>query len=96
MIGFWEDDVPVKADHESIRVTAYLKVDEILLSIGNYDDSNSKFHLHIDWKKLGLDPAKVEFVQPGVEGFQEGCHYTDGQEMSIEPRKGLLIYLKQE
>lgn len=96
MIGFWEDDAPVKADHESIRVTAYLKADETLLSIGNYDDSNSKFHLHIDWKKLGLNPAKVEFVQPEVECFQEGCRYTDGQEMSIEPRKGLLIYLKQK
>lgn len=96
MIGFWEDNTPVNTNNANIRVTTYLKPGEVLLSIGNYTDTTSNFHLKIDWQKLGLDPNKIKLIQPGINDFQNERQYTAGEEISIEPRKGLLIYIKQQ
>lgn len=94
MIGFWEKDVAVKTDDEKVKVTVYRKKEKVLLSVGNYSDENKKVRLHIDWKKLGLRSDQVRITVPDIPTFQEGRPYEIGDELSIEPRKGYLIYIR--
>ena len=94
MIGFWEADSPVKASDDDVKITAYKKSGKVLLSIGNYSDEVKKIRLSVDWKALGFKaPAKL--IIPDIPDFQKAKKYTLQDEIEIEPRKGLLLYLKK-
>lgn len=93
MIGFWEEDVPVKTSDEAVKVTVYKKNGKILLSIGNYSDETKRVNLHIDWKKLGMEKDKTEMVIPEIPTFQEACQATLADSLVVAPRKGWLVYL---
>lgn len=94
MIGFWETDAPVSTGDDSVKVTVYQRGKKLLLSVGNYSDVVKRIRLHIDWKKLGLRPHKPRFVIPAIDTFQPALELAEGEELSIEPRKGWLIYVE--
>lgn len=94
MTGFWEDNVPVTADDEAVKVTVYQRGKKFLLSIGNYSDEVKRVHLNIDWKKLGIRPHKARFTIPAIDTFQPALKLSEGDELSIDPRKGWLIYVE--
>lgn len=94
MIGFWETNPPVRANDNDVKVTAYKKSGKVLLSIGNYSDEVKKIRLSVDWKALGFKaPAKL--IIPDIPDFQKAKKCTLQDEIEIEPRKGLLLYLKK-
>lgn len=94
MIGFWEADSPVKASDDDVKVTAYKKSGKVLLSIGNYSDELKKIRLSVDWKALGFK-TPVKLIIPDIPDFQKAKSCTLQDEIEIEPRKGLLVYLKR-
>lgn len=94
MIGFWEANAPVSTDDEAVKVTVYKRGKKLLLSVGNYSDETKLVNLHIDWEKLGIRPHKPRFVIPAMDTFQPALKLTDGEKLSIEPRKGWLIYVE--
>lgn len=93
MIGFWEANTPISTNDENIKVTVYQRGKKLLLSVGNYSDEVKRIRLNIDWKKLGLRPHKAHFTIPALDAFQPALKLADGEELSIEPRKGWLIYV---
>lgn len=96
MIGFWEDNVPVKTNNESIKITSYIKPGETLISLGNYSDSSTTFTLdHINWQQLGLHPEKIQLIIPEIEDFQQASMLKVPDKITIDGRKGLLMYIKQ-
>lgn len=95
MTGFWKNDVPVTADSESVKATVYLHPGRALLSIGNFSDTTAAVALAIDWKALGLDPAKARLSAPEINHFQKAHTWSPGDTITIGPRRGYLIYLEQ-
>ena len=94
MIGFWEDDVPVRSDDDNVKVTVYKRKGKTLLSVGNYSDESRSFRLSVDWKKLGLNPHRTRLYVPEIPDFQKKREWSLDDVMTVEPRKGLLIYLE--
>lgn len=94
MLGYWDINSPVKTDQNNVKVTAYVKSDKILLSLGNFDTINHKVKLKIDWSKLGLDKTNVKIIAPYIEDFQENRIYNLDDDFEIETKKGLLLEIK--
>ncbi|WP_455592280.1 glycoside hydrolase domain-containing protein [Bacteroides sp.] len=96
MLGFWEEKPAVSASSEAVKITAYRKPGRVLLSVGNYSDTAQTVILTPDWEQLGLDPLKVKFVAPAINGFQEAGKWEVGEPITVLPRKGWLIYIMQK
>ena len=96
MHGFWESEPIVTTTDDAVKVTTYIKKDEILLSIGNYSDESKNIRLNINFGKINLTLPNVELFAPEIDGFQKEQHYNLTETMTVDPRKGLLIYLKKK
>ena len=96
MIGFWEKDVPVTTTDNDVKVTVYSRPGHALLSIGNYTDSVRAVGLDIDWDALGIDGSTARLTAPAIDHFQNARQWSPGDTISVEPRKGYLIYLDSE
>ena len=94
MKGYWEKDCPVTTNIKDILATVYQIASESLISVASWADSPVKFSFQIDWKTLGLDPAKAILFAPAIKDFQEESIFKPGDSISIEPKKGWLIYLR--
>lgn len=93
MTGFWEKDVPVTTTDSDVKVTAYQRGNRVLLSVGNYTDETKKVKLNIDFKKLGISATDVRLVAPEIADFQKAQTWNIGDEITVAPRKGWLIYI---
>lgn len=93
MIGFWETNHPVSTGDEAVKITVYQRGKKLLLSVGNYSDEVKRIRLNIHWEKLGLRPHKAQFTVPAIDTFQSALELAENEELSIEPRKGWLIYV---
>jgi hypothetical protein len=51
--------------------------------------------LAVDWKALGLDPARVRITAPPIAWFQEAREFAVGDTIPVEPGKGWLLRFEQ-
>ncbi|GAB3789977.1 glycoside hydrolase domain-containing protein [Dyella agri] len=95
MVGWWVHDTPVKTGNPDVLATSYVrKGDKTLVSIASWAPATAKVKLTINWKALGLNPARVRLVAPAVEGFQPATTFKPGDEITVEPGKGWLLELE--
>lgn len=93
MLGFWEQTPAVTASDETVKVTAYRKTGKTLLSIGNYSNDVKTVSLHINWEQLGLNPQKVKLSAPAIRKLQDKKEWDINDTITVQPRKGWLIYM---
>ena len=93
MIGFWEDNCPVTTTNSDVKTTVYKKEGKTLISIGNFSDTPKTVSLKIDFEELGLNATNTKLVAPGIQDFQPEKEWNPGDKITVEPRKGWLIYL---
>jgi hypothetical protein len=93
MIGYWVPTNPVKTTHPDILATAYLKKDRVLISVASWAKSPVMARLAVDWKALGLDPAKARLIAPEIPGVQFPTTFAPGDQIPFEPGKGWLLIL---
>jgi len=95
MIGYWSDNCPVKTDNEKVLVTVYKKKGTALISIASWADDDAEVQLNIDWKKLGIDPAKATINAPSVKNFQPAKVFKVGEKIPVEKGKGWMLIIKE-
>ncbi|MCK5456149.1 MAG: hypothetical protein KAI45_03415, partial [Melioribacteraceae bacterium] len=71
MIGYWDDNAPVKTDIEKVKATAYVKDKKTLIVLGSWLSEPVNVHLEIDWEALGLRKSNVEIQIPKIDNYQE-------------------------
>ncbi|MFT4205417.1 MAG: DUF6067 family protein [Chitinophagaceae bacterium] len=91
MVGYWVKDNPVKTDNPNVPITIYKKDKKVLVALASWDSSNVSIHLHIDWKKLGIDPAKTKIVAHEMNDFQPAKTFGINDPIAVEPAKGWLL-----
>jgi hypothetical protein len=79
-----------------VLATIYKKTGKVLVSIANWAAADVNIKLKIDWKALGIDPAKAIITAPEVKNFQQGTRFKDNQEIKVEKGKGWLLVIKEE
>lgn len=93
MIGFWESRSPVSTGNQDVKATVYKKQGRSLVSIGNFSDSPKTTSLKIDFEELELDPEKTKLIAPKIQNFQPAREWRVNEEITVESRKGWLIYI---
>ncbi|WPU96083.1 DUF6067 family protein [Mucilaginibacter sabulilitoris] len=94
MIGYWVDDNPVKTDHEKVLATVYKKDGAAMVSIASWEDTDTEIQLKIDWKKLGIDPAKATITAPEIRTFQPAKTFGLNDKIPVEKAKGWLLIIR--
>ena len=96
MIGFWNDETPVKTNNPETEATVYKGKDEVIIAVANWTPNPIKCKLIIDWKSLGLSPDSITAEIPAVQDFQEASSIDLSKEISMDGEKGFLIVLKRK
>jgi hypothetical protein len=96
MIGYWVPGCPVKASHEGILATVYLKKRKALISIASWAKEAVACRLEIDWSALGMDPHKARLSARNIPAFQKEARFDPSAEIPIEPGRGWLLLLEEE
>lgn len=96
MIGYWDHFPVVKTTNPNVLATAYVKKGKTLIAIGSWVNDPVNVKLQIDWKALGLDPAKVELIAPEVKKFQPARTFSPDDSIPVVPEKGWLLIAKEK
>ncbi len=96
MIGYWSPSCPVKTDHEDILVTAYMKEDQMLISLASWAREKTECHLMIDWRALDFDPSKARLYAQEIAEFQQSAEFDPDDAIPVEPGKGWLLILSEQ
>jgi hypothetical protein len=92
MIGWWETNCPVRTGRDNILATAYVKPGKTLIALASWAPEKVDVRLQLDWQALGLDASKVRLLAPEVKDFQPAKEWRVGEPISIEPKRGWLIF----
>jgi hypothetical protein len=95
MMGFWEKAPVATSDKRNVVVTAYVKKGKTLLSIGSWVDEPTKVKLTIDWKRLGLNPAKVKITAPEIRDYQKATTYKVGEAIPLDAKGDRLLIVSE-
>ena len=101
MVGYWDPDCPVTTSDPEVKATAYIKDGTTLVSIGNFSSKDKTIRLTIDWKALGIDPAKASVTAPAIENFQEERSFaplrmTGIENLSVKAKEGWILLIKNQ
>ena len=94
MFGYWVGDSPVKTDDPDVLATAYVRKGGALIALASWDKGPLRTRLEIDWKALGLDPAKARLTAPEIPGIQLPASFRLDEPIPVEPGKGWILVLK--
>ncbi len=94
MIGYWVDTNPVKTNSDKVLATVYKKDGAALVSIASWADTDTEIQLTIDWKQLGIDPAKATITAPEIDKFQPARTFKLDEKIPVDKAKGWLLVIK--
>jgi hypothetical protein len=94
MIGYWVDSNPVKTDNDKVLATIYKKDKKAMIAIASWATDDAKVKLHIDWKALGIDPAKATITAPEIKGFQAARKFGADEDILVSKGKGWLLVVQ--
>jgi hypothetical protein len=95
MVGYWVGSRPVKTGRPDVLATSYVKAGKTMVAIASWAKDKAAVKLAIDWKALGLDPAKATITAPAIDKFQDARTFSAGDEIPLEPGKGWLLVVRQ-
>jgi hypothetical protein len=93
MIGFWDENCPVKTNNPDIIATVYKGKNQAIIAIANWTEYNQSCKIIIDWEKMGLDSSNVEVSVPYLKDYQEETRIQLDNNLNLEGKKGYLIVL---
>ena len=91
MIGWWAPDVPVTTGRRDVLATVYQRKGKAMVAIASWAPQATSVPLQIDWKALGIDPAKATITAQAIDGFQPARNFARGEAIPLEPGKGWLL-----
>ena len=94
MIGYWVGHNPVKTNNKDVLATIYIKDKKVMIAIASWAAEDTNIKLNIDWKALGIDPAKATLTAPEINNFQPGSKFGINDEIPVSKGKGWLLILK--
>ncbi len=84
-IGWWAGtENPVQCSTPDVKATVWKKPGATLLALANFSKEPRQAVTVIDWKALGLDPAKAKFYAPPLPGLKQ-------REAVLSPEKPVML-----
>ncbi len=94
MIGYWVPGNPIKTGRDDVLATTYVRDGKTMIAVATWANERVDVRLAIDWKALGLDPAKSRITAPAISGFQDARTFDIGGPLPLEPGKGWLLVIQ--
>ncbi|WP_129588376.1 glycoside hydrolase domain-containing protein [Solilutibacter silvestris] len=94
MIGWWAPDAPVKTGRKDVLATVYQRQGRAMIAIASWAPQATSVPLQIDWKALGIDPAKATITAAAIAGFQPARTFKRDEAIPLEPGKGWLLVVQ--
>ena len=94
MIGYWNEHPAVTTDSPDVKATAFVRDGRTLVALGNFAKEPRSVRLSIDWKRLGLDPAKAKIEARPIQGFQEGRTFAAGEAIPMLAKRGWMLWVR--
>ncbi len=94
MIGYWSPNCPVKTADNNILATVFQKKGKTMVAIASWAPENKSTTLSIDWKKLGIDPARATITAPAIQGFQTAASFKATDPIPVAAGKGWLLIIE--
>lgn len=66
MVSYWKSACPIQANHPLVKTTAYIKLEQVLIALENFDTVDQTIQLSIDWEALGFDTKQIKLVALAV------------------------------
>lgn len=95
MIGYWDDNNPVKTGHDKVYATTYIKDDKTLIVLGSWLNEPSSVNLEIDWNLMGLNKKTAKIEIPQIQNYQEKGFQNADETVSIDA-KGVKFLIVSE
>ncbi|HOD81819.1 MAG TPA: DUF6067 family protein [Phycisphaerae bacterium] len=96
MVGYWDAASPVRTGRDDVLATAYVRKDRTLVALASWAETGQAVKLDVDFKALGLDPAKAHLYAPPVKGFQGEALFEPGEAVPVLPGRGWLLLIDQQ
>ena len=95
MVGYWDKNCPVTCNNPLVKASVFKNPDDVIVAVANWTDEDQMVSLDVDWKKMGMDPDKVDISIPGIEEFQTGRANVSLDQINLPAKKGYLVLLKR-
>jgi hypothetical protein len=94
MRGWWEARPPVTTGDTLVLATTWTRPGRAMIALGSWDGADRAVRLAIDWKALGLDPARVRLRAPAIDQFQDARSWRVSDPITVPGGKGLLLLVE--
>lgn len=91
MIGWWSGASPVTTGDTAVKATTWVRPGRAMVSLGSWRDADATVRLRVDWRALGLDPARTRIRIPAIDGFQDAGSWAPGEAIRIPARRGAIL-----
>ena len=66
-----------------------------MVALASWAPGDVQTSLTIDWRALGINPAKATILAPEIAGFQSGKMFTPGKPILVPQGKGWLLIIEE-
>ena len=94
MYGWWSGADPVTTSDADVLATTWAKPGSAMISLGSWRTEDTTVRLSIDWKALGLDPARTRIRAPAIANFQSAAEFAPDATIPVPAKKGLVLMLE--
>jgi len=94
-IGWWDSTCPVQTGSSDVKATVYQQPGKTLVALANFAKETRTVKLAVDWKKLGLDPAKATLYAPALPGLQREVVRGSGDAIRLAPFSGAAFIVDE-
>lgn len=95
MIGFWDPTCPVRTGRDDVLATVYRQRGRSLVAVASWAPGPVELRLAVDWKALGLDPARASFRAPAAANLQPAMEFGSESPIPIPAGRGWLLIAEE-
>ena len=96
MIGYWDEQSPIKVDNSWVRATIFRGKTECIIAVANWNDKEQECVIKLDWEKLGVDSKSYSVEQPFIKNYQEEKNIRSLKKLMIPGGKGFLMVIRND
>ncbi len=95
MLGWWLPSNPVKTGRADVLATVYQGKGRSIVALASWAKEPVDVKLSVNWRALGIDPARASVRAEAIGGVQEGAKFALGQSITVQPGRGWLLIVEQ-
>jgi hypothetical protein len=93
--GWWAaDECPVQSPDPAVKASVWKKPEATMVAVANFSSESKPASLAINWKALGLDPAKAKLFFPALTQMRQKAAWLSPDRLPIvRPHSGMVFII---